>query len=114
MATANRTAREPIRITVELDRGARFADRVEHVIDPDLDRIAAQYEPSECVAPHLEERLAHRGDKALGHPIFVELEALVHARDHDAELGYDIGRHVERAVFEDVCLGAVDDSHGRI
>ena len=47
-------------------------------------------------------------------PIFVELEALMHARDHDVELGHDIGRHVERAVFEDVGFGAVDDPHGRI
>ena len=37
-ARVDRIEVEPVRIAVDLDRGARLADRVEDFTDPDLDR----------------------------------------------------------------------------
>jgi hypothetical protein len=100
-------------IAVHLDRDPRLGGGIEHRLDVARDRRSRQDVAAEGVSPDLEERVPHRAHEPSRHVARIEAVAVVDAGDHDVEpREYRVGK-VERAVAQDVALGAAEqaDAH---
>src|SRR6185436_8223683 len=96
---------ESVRVAVHLDRGARFGDRIEDLLDVTRERRPAEHVTTERVSPDLEDRMAHCAYEATRHLPRVQTMPVVHARNDDLEPLEHVVRIVERAVAQDVALG---------
>jgi hypothetical protein len=102
-------------------RGRRFADqkgerrrhqpkpgrdREDHPLDVHGGGPALADQPARRVAEQVDLRMAERAHEAIGHRLARHIEVGVHGHEHEVELGERGVIEVERAVFEDVDLGA--------
>ena len=100
---------ESPRIAVELNHGAGFGRTIDDFFDVEGVGIAAKKKAAGEVPEHGDMFVFHGADDALGHLGFGEGEDVVDGSDAVVELGEDVIVKVERAIFEDIDLGAGDD-----
>src|SRR5262249_11306838 len=86
---------EPVRITVNLDRGPRFPNDVEDLFDPTGEWWTSLYQAAQRVSPNLEPRLAHRLDDPARHLLLVHFVAGMNTRNDHIELFQDPVRVIE-------------------
>src|SRR5688572_29342298 len=93
---------QPVRITVDFDRRARFGNHIENSFD-----VAFKWRPplnqtSERVPPNLEHRLTHGCDNPLRHLLRVHFVARMNARYDYVELLQNPVRIIQRSILENV------------
>ena len=98
-------------VCVDLQERAGLDRRGDDAVDVDRVRLAPLDQPAGGVPDGVDERVAHRGHHAVGLLLLREPEGGVQARDHPVELLEHFVLVVERAVGQDVGLGARQDRH---
>ena len=93
-------------VAVEFDDSAGFSGTIDDFFDVHLIGVALEKEPSGEVAKHGDVFIFHGANKALGHGFFIEGEGVVNGSDTIVELAEDFIAEVERAIFENIDLGA--------
>ena len=94
---------------VDLEHRARAGGRLDHAVDVErVGRALLDLAPG-GMADRVDERVLDRGDHAVGHLLRAHPERGVHGGDHPVEALEQLVGVVERAVREDVALGADQD-----
>src|SRR5437588_3138592 len=100
---------QTIRVTVDLDRRARFGNHIQNFFDPTIKRRTALNQTPQRMAPNLECRLPHGSGQSTCHLVFVHLVTRVNAcHDHVELLENPIGI-IQRAVGENIRLSAFEN-----
>ena len=98
-----------MRIGIEFEEGTGGGGRVEDSGDVDRIGFAFEQDASGQVTEHGHVGIFHRADEALGHFGFAEGEGRMDTGHHVIELGEDGVGEIERAVLEDIALGAAEE-----
>ena len=96
-----------MRLGVDLDHLAVLRRGLEHFVEVDLVAVAAEEQPAGGVAEHRHVRIRQSPADALRLLLFGQVEMAVDAGHHVVEAGQQLVVEIERAVGQDVALGAL-------